>query len=328
MKALQLVEYGRFELIDLPKPIPKDDEVLIEVKACGICGSDVHGMDGSTGRRLPPIVMGHEAAGVIVETGSTVHDYKEGDRVTFDSTVFCGDCDYCRKGEINLCDHRKVLGVSCAEFKLDGAYAEYVAVPARILHRLPDTLSFEHAAMVEPVSIAYHAVRRSNLKPGQTAAVIGVGMIGLLIVQMLREKGASEIVAIDLDPDKLALAKTLGATATEFTGPVDVAIEAVGITATINAAIQNTKKGGTVVLVGNLSPKVEMPLQAIVSRELDVLGSAASQGEYPDSLAMIADGRIQVDPLISARTSLEDTAHWFDRLYKAEKGLMKVMVCP
>lgn len=328
MRALQLVEYGRFELKELPRPVPNEDEVLIQVRVCGICGSDVHGMDGSTGRRLPPIVMGHEAAGEIVEVGSAVEGWSVGDRVTFDSTVYCGHCPYCLRGEINLCDNRKVLGVSTPEFRKDGAYAEYVTVPARVLYKLPEGISYEHAAMVEPVSIANHAVNRAGDVAGKSAAVIGVGMIGLLIVQMLKVRGATSIVAIDLDEEKLALARRLGATATAFGGPVDVAIEAVGISATVNTAIENTRKGGKIVLVGNLSPKVEVPLQAIVSRELDVLGSAACCGEYPDSLEMIADGRIQVDPLISGHSTLEEAAGWFDRLYKAEKGLMKVMVCP
>ena len=328
MRALQLVEYGRFENVELPVPEVADDGVSVRVRACGICGSDVHGMDGRTGRRIPPLVMGHEAAGVVAAVGKKVEGWAVGDRVTFDSTVFCGECPYCLRGEINLCDNRRVLGVSCQEFRQDGAFAEYVSVPARILHRLPEGLSFEHAAMVEPVSIALHAVNRSGIGPGGRAAVVGVGMIGLLIVQALRERGAGHIVAIDLDPDKLALARQMGAHATEFDGPVDVAIEAVGIAATIGTAIENTRKGGTVVLVGNLSPKVEMPLQTIVSRELSVLGSAASRGEYPESLAMIADGRIQVGPLISARSSLEDAGGWFDRLHAGEKGLMKVMVCP
>jgi L-iditol 2-dehydrogenase len=328
MRALQLVEYGRFEVKELPRPQPKDDEVLIRVSVCGICGSDVHGMDGSTGRRLPPIVMGHEAAGEIVEVGSAVEGWHEGDRVTFDSTLYCGHCPYCLRGEINLCDNRKVLGVSTPEFKKDGAYAEYVSVPARILYRLPDELSYEHAAMAEPVSVANHAVNRAGDVKGKATAVVGVGMIGLLIVQMLKVRGAASIIAIDLDEEKLALAKKLGATATAFDGPVDVALEAVGIPPTISTAIENTRKGGTIVLVGNLSPKVEMPLQAIVSRELNVLGSAASAGEYPDSLAMIADGRIQVDPLISGHSTLDEAAGWFDRLHKGEKGLMKVMVCP
>jgi len=328
MRALQLVEYQQFSVLDLPIPDLLPEEVLIQVKACGICGSDIHGMDGSSGRRIPPIVMGHEASGVITEIGGTVTDYQVGDRVTFDSTIFCGDCDYCRRGEINLCENRRVMGVSCGDYRQNGAFAEYVVAPARILYRLPTGMSFEHAAMVEPVSIAYHAVRRSGIKPGQSAAVYGVGMIGLLIVQVLRVFGASRIVAIDLDPGKVALAKSFGATHDSLDEPVDVALEAVGITPTVTASINSVVKGGTVVLVGNLSPKVEIPLQSVVTRELSVFGTCGSQGEYPECLELIASGQVQVDPLISASIGLDDAADYFHRLYKAEPGLMKVMVCP
>lgn len=328
MRALQLVEYQQFDLVDLPTPNLQPDEVLIQVKACGICGSDIHGMDGSSGRRIPPIVMGHEAAGVITQTGAKVTDFTAGDAVTFDSTIFCGECSYCQRGEINLCENRRVMGVSCGDYRQNGAFAEYVAAPARILHRLPTGMSFEHAAMVEPVSIAYHAVRRSGIKPGQSAAVFGVGMIGLLIVQVLRVFGASRIVAIDLDPAKVALAKSLGATHDTLDELVDVALEAVGITPTVTASINGVNKGGTVVLVGNLSPKVEIPLQSLVTRELNVFGTCGSQGEYPECLELIANGQVQVDPLITNRIGLEDAAEYFARLYKAEPRLMKVMVCP
>ena len=328
MRALRLVAPSEFEIVETPRPEPEGDEVRVRVHACGICGSDVHGMDGRTGRRIPPVVMGHEAAGTIETVGADVEDWKRGDRVTFDSTVYCGECPYCLRGEVNLCDQRQVLGVSCAEFRRDGAFAESVVVPARILYRLSESLDFERAAMVEPVAIALHAVNRSGIGKGMSAAVFGVGMIGLLVVQALRERGASRIVAVDLDEAKLKLARELGATHTAFDAPVDVAIEAVGIAPTIRAAIENTRKGGTVVLVGNLAPSVEIPLQAVVSRELSLLGSAASAGEYPEALAMIADGRIDVRPLLSAQCSLEDAPDWFARLHAGERGLMKVMVNP
>ena len=137
MKALVLHEYNCFEYKDVQEPEIGPDEVLIEVKACGICGSDVHGMDGSTGRRKPPIIMGHEAAGVIAGVGKQVENWSEGDRVTFDSTIYCEECHFCRKGLINLCDNRRVLGVSCDDYRQQGAFAEYVSVPQHILYRLP-----------------------------------------------------------------------------------------------------------------------------------------------------------------------------------------------
>src|ERR1700723_2108475 len=185
MKALVLQEYKKFDHREVPAPQPAAGEVLIAVKACGICGSDVHGMDGSTGRRRPPIIMGHEAAGIITAVGAGVTNWSAGDRVTFDSTIYCGECEFCRRGEINLCDNRRVLGVSCEDYRRDGASAEFVAVPPRVLYRLPDGLPFEHAALVEPFSIALHAIGRVPLVLNDTIVVVGAGMIGLALVQGL-----------------------------------------------------------------------------------------------------------------------------------------------
>lgn len=142
MKALVLTAPGKLEYGDVPVEEPAKDEVLVEVRACGICGSDVHGMDGSTGRRRPPIIMGHEAAGTIVSRGRDVQGWAEGDRVTFDSTIYCGKCRFCRAGKINLCSHRRVLGVSCEDYRQHGAFAQFVAVPQHILYRLPAAVSF------------------------------------------------------------------------------------------------------------------------------------------------------------------------------------------
>src|SRR5882724_2811071 len=212
MKALVLKEYKRFAFEEAPKPEPGPEEVLIAVKACGICGSDVHGMDGSTGRRRPPIIMGHEAAGVITSTGTGVNTWKVGDRVTFDSTISCGRCDFCRSGLINLCENRRVLGVSCEDYRQHGAFAEFVAVPERILYRLPEGLPFEQAALVEPFTIALHAIRRSPPALNDTVVVVGAGMIGLALVQALAESGCGKLISIDISDERLAAAKNFGAT--------------------------------------------------------------------------------------------------------------------
>ncbi len=212
MKALVLKEYLKLSYEEVPMPEFGPTDVLVAVKACGICGSDVHGMDGSTGRRRPPIIMGHEAAGVITGVGAAVRDWQRGDRVTFDSTIFCGVCEYCRRGQINLCSQRRVLGVSCDEYRQHGAFAEYVAIPQHILHRLPEALSFEHAALIEPFAIALHAVQRAPLHLNDTVVVVGCGMIGLAIIQMARLAGFGRVIATDLTPEKLALATSLGAT--------------------------------------------------------------------------------------------------------------------
>lgn len=343
MKALVLKQYRQFAVEDFPVPELQPDEVLVRVRACGICGSDVHGMDGSSGRRIPPIIMGHEAAGMIAETGPAVTVWKKGDRVTFDSTVSCGECWYCRRGQVNLCENRRVLGVSCGEYRRHGAFAEYVAVPARILYRLPDNLSFEQAAMVEAVSVAVHAVERTPLRVDASVAVVGTGMIGLLVVQVLRVKGCGKIIAIDLDKGKLELAGKLGATHTIEAGEpelqqkiraltdgrgVDAAFEAVGLPVTVKTAIDSVRKGASVTLIGNLKPQVELPLQSVVTRELTLIGSCASAGEYPAYLDLIASGKINVTDFISATPPLEDGAQWFERLYAGEKGLMKVLLRP
>jgi L-iditol 2-dehydrogenase len=343
MKALVLKDYHQFAFEEAPRPQVGAGEVLIAVKACGICGSDVHGMDGSTGRRRPPIIMGHEAAGVIAEVGREAGDWRVGERVTFDSTIYCGQCGYCRRGLINLCDQRRVLGVSCEDYRQHGAFAEYVAVPARILYRLPEAATFEQAAMVEALSVAVHAVERTPRALGETAVVVGAGMIGLLVVQVLRAAGWGKIVAVDLDPGKLELARQLGAdaglrpddcnVAEEVRGltggrGADTAFEVVGLSPTVNLAIECLRKGGALTLVGNLAPRVELPLQAVVTRQLTMNGSCASAGEYPACLEMIARGAVNVNALISARAPLAEGAQWFKRLYEKEPGLMKVILKP
>lgn len=343
MKALVLKEYNQFSCEDVPVPEIGADEVLIRVKACGICGSDVHGMDGSTGRRIPPVIMGHEASGIIERVGSGVAEWSVGERVTFDSTVVTRQDFYSQKGVFNLSDYRRVLGVSCAEYRQHGAFAEFVAVPQSVLYRLPDGLSFEQAAMAEPVSVAFHAVNLIPSEINDSAIVVGCGMIGLFVVQALRIKGCGTIIAIDLDPSRLDMALKFGAdhafraddpeivekvrAVTRGRG-ADIAVEVVGITPTVNLAINAVRKGGKIGLVGNLSPKVELPLQVVVTRQLTIYGSCASAGEYPACLDMIAGGRVKVDEMISAVVSLEEAGTWFDRLYRGEPGLMKVIVAP
>ena len=330
MKALQLVAPSVLAVVDLPEPQPGAGEVRLRVKACGICGSDLHGMDGSSGRRIPPIVMGHEASGTIDAVGEGITGWNVGDRVTFDSTVWCGECGYCREGRVNLCDARQVVGVSCAEFRRDGAFAEFVTVPQRILHRLPEGLSFEEAAFAEPVGVALHAVRRAGDVSGATVLVVGAGLIGLLIIQALKHAGAAKVIAVDLDEGRLRLAHDLGADEVLLSGgempsfSVDIAMEVVGAAPTVDLAVRSVRKGGRVVLVGNLAPNVPLPLQIVVTRELDVLGSCAIAGEYPEALEAIASGSIRVKPLITAAVSLDQGV---DAFVKAKApGALKVLI--
>ncbi len=343
MRALLLSAYEKLDIVDLPTPAIAPDEVLIRVAACGICGSDVHGYDGGSGRRIPPVVMGHEAAGTITAVGADVHGYQPGDRVTFDSTVYCGRCEFCLRGEVNLCDNREVLGVSCSEYRRNGAFAEYVAVPARILYRLPGGFPMQQAALLEAVSVALHGVRVSDLKGGEHALVIGAGMIGLLTAQAAREAGCASVLIADINEDRLAMAREVGIPDTlALTGDaliaevlrrtnqrgVDVVLEAVGRAETVTAAIECVRKGGTVTLIGNIQPTVPLPLQRVVTRQIRLQGSCASAGEYDEAIAKLSSGAIKVEPLISAVSPLEDAAAWFKRLHAREPGLVKVVVAP
>jgi L-iditol 2-dehydrogenase len=342
MKALLLSNYRQLEMAEVPTPAAGAGEVLIRVGACGICGSDVHGYDGSSGRRIPPIVMGHEAAGRIASVGAGVTGLAEGDRVTFDSTIYCGACAYCKRGEVNLCDHRQVLGVSCGEYRRAGAFAEFVTVPARVVYKLPDSISFAEAAMLEAVAVAIHAVSLAEISPVSTALVVGAGTIGALILQALRAAGCKRVFVSDVDATRLKVAKELGAMDVfladadmlaqilQRTGGVgvDVAMEAVGGNATVTAAIASVRKGGTAVLVGNISPEVTLPLQKVVTRQIRLQGSCASAGEYPQAIQLIANGAIRVKPLITAVAPLAEGPQWFERLYAREPNLMKVVLTP
>lgn len=343
MKAMVLTAYGRLELAEMPAPEPGPGEVLVRVEACGICGSDVHGLDGSTGRRIPPIVMGHEAAGTVAALGAGVTSYAVGDRVTFDSTIYCGACEFCQRGEINLCDDRRVIGVSCGEYRSHGAFAEFVALPERILYRLPADFSFSDAAMLETVSVGLHAVKMLELAGGETVLVIGAGMIGLLTLQAAKALGARHVLCADVDVTRLELAKQVGADRTLCASGedlvdaiqkltdrrgVDAVLEAVGRRETVAAAIDTVRKGGRVALVGNLVAEAMLPLQKVVTRQIRLQGCCASAGEYPLAIELIAAGKIQVKPLITAVAPLEDGPRWFERLYQREPHLMKVILSP
>lgn len=342
MKALVLTAPSTFDWADFPDPAPAPDQVLIDLRACGICGSDIHGMNGLSGRRIAPIIMGHEAAGTISAIGTGVTGWNIGDRVTFDSTEFCGKCPSCLTGNVNLCSDRKVLGVSCADYRRHGCFAEKIALPTRILHRIPDDLSFEHAAFAEPVAIALHAVNLAPPATDEPALVVGAGLIGLLVIQALKARGWKHVTAVDLDPKRLELARQLGADQTHdareenlaahsrqlHSDGFAVSFEVVGAAAPVDLAIRSVRKGGTVVLVGNLQPSVPFPLQEIVTRQISIHGSCACAGEYPEAIQRIRDGSIRVDPLTSACVPLADGASWFARLADNREGLLKVILQP
>ena len=348
MQALVLENARDLHLRDIPEPAVGPLDVLIKVKACGICGSDVHGYDGATGRRIPPLVMGHEAAGVVAKIGAEVHSFRIGDRVTFDSTISCGKCLFCSKGDVNLCDNRhgsrRLLQATTAPRRR--GFAEYVFL-------FPNTSS-----MVYPTRFHLRkrrSSRRSQLlcMPRKSPAASSPAIQAVVIrrrhesdswlSRRFQVYGCSKIIAVDLEESKLALARSLGAdetmlatdpdlsaklkASTEGRGP-DIAVEVVGIQKSILTAIENVRRGGTVTLVGNLAPVVEIPLQTVVTRQLKLQGSCASAGEYRECIHLMDTGAINVDPLISALAPLSEGAEWFNRLYAREPGLMKVILQP
>ncbi|MFW6288768.1 MAG: galactitol-1-phosphate 5-dehydrogenase [Spirochaetota bacterium] len=346
MQALVLTSYSHLEIQDVAVPDPEPGEVRVRVEAVGICGSDVHGYDGSSGRRHPPLIMGHEAAGVIDAVGNGVSGWELEERVTFDSTVYRLDDWYSRRGQYNLSDGREVLGVATADFKRNGCFAEYVTLPAHILYRVPDEVAFEHAALVEPYGVAMHAVGLADVEPGGTAAVVGCGTIGLCLIQILAAAGLRHIVAIDLDESRRSLALSMGATQgvdprttgeggvfgvlaglTEGRG-ADVAFEAVGASAPLNLAIESVRRGATVVLVGNIAPEATIPMQKIVTQQIRLQGSCAIAGEFDAVLNLLAAGRLRPELLVSKIAPLSEGASWFERLHKMEPGLLKVVLRP
>jgi L-iditol 2-dehydrogenase len=235
-----------------------------------------------------------------------------------------------------------VLGVSCGDYSRAGAFAEFVAVPARVVYKLPESISFAEAAMLEAVAVAIHAASLAEISAESTALVVGAGTIGVLILQALRAAGCKRVFISDVDATRLKLAKELGATDVlhadkdvvahilQRTGGVgvDVAMEAVGRNETVNAAIASVRKGGTVVLVGNISPKTTLPLQKVVTRQIRLQGSCASAGEYPQAIELMARGAIRVKPLITAIAPMAEGPQWFERLYAREPNLLKVVLTP
>ncbi|HET6567388.1 MAG TPA: galactitol-1-phosphate 5-dehydrogenase [Rhodothermales bacterium] len=343
MKALVHTAPYRFEYTDVDEPPVGPDDLLVRVQACGICGSDVHGYTGETGRRIPPVIMGHEAAGIVEAVGADVRRFRVGDRVCFDSTVYCNRCEACRKGRYNHCARRQVLGVSVPAFRRDGAMAELVSVPWWIAAPIPETMSFVEASLLEPVSIGLHAVNRARVGGSDAVVIIGAGTIGLCVLQAVRLQSPRWIVVSDLNDARLALAMELGADVTINPGRedlseivrdvtegqgADVTFEVVGFGKTVEQAVGIARTGGRVILVGNLEKRIGLDLQEIISKEISLIGSYASAGEYRQSIDLVASGQIDVTRLASEVRPLSEGQACFDRLYRAEDNLIKIILEP
>ncbi len=346
MKALVHTKPYEFEYADVADPEPGPQDVLVRVAYVGICGSDLHGYTGESGRRIPPIIMGHEASGWIEAVGTDVPDRPElrpGARACFDSTVYCNACDACQAGRFNRCINRQVLGVSVPGMKRQGCMAELVCLPWWTIVPMPEPLSFERAALIEPVAIAAHAVTIGQVKEGNIVLVIGAGTIGLFLLQVARLAGARRVLVSDPIRSRRFLAAQLGAEVTidpleenlhavvrdESGGQgADIVFEAVGFAPTIRQAVDSARMGGRVVLVGNLAKLVEINPQDLISRELELHGSYASSGEFRTCVDLVAEGHLQVDPLISDVMPLAEGAMAFKRLSQNQENLLKILLKP
>ncbi|HEY7131696.1 MAG TPA: galactitol-1-phosphate 5-dehydrogenase [Candidatus Limnocylindrales bacterium] len=338
MKALVFRGPGSMPLEERPEPAAGPGEVVVAVRASGICGSDVHGFTGSTGRRRVGVVMGHEAAGEIVAVGEGVRGRRPGDRVVFRSILACGVCDRCRHGQPNLCLDRTGLGM-----QLDGAYAERVVVPEAMVEALPDGLGFEDAALVEPLAVALHAVNLTPFDLLDEVAIVGAGSIGLLTLLAVRRRGAGRVVVTDRDPHRLEMARALGAdvaidvSAGDPVGAVldatggggaDAVFEAVGIAATVGQSIAVARPGGQVTWVGNSAPEVPLPMQQLVTRELTVRGAYAFVDEFAAAIDALATGWIDAHPLVERVAPLEEGEDLFRGLAAGSLPAVKVVLTP
>jgi L-iditol 2-dehydrogenase len=339
MRALLLDAERHLALVDMPIPaLDRPDDVLVRVRAVGICGSDLHGYLGLTGRRVPPLVMGHEATGEVVAVGPGVRRLRPGSRVATNTVTACGHCRACLAGERSLCDHRRILGMDAP-----GAYAEYVVWPEGSLPELPHGLSYDAGALAEPLAVALHAVNMASIRPADVVFIAGGGPIGVLVHLLARLAGAGRIIVSDLHPERLEAARAFGAdvvvdardedpvaVAREQTGGsgVDVAIEAVGAGVTARQTISAVRNSGTIVWLGNSEDRIEVGMQAVVTRNLTIRGSYGMAGEeFERALALLAAGRLPIDLIVNRYASLGEGPALFEELL-ASPATIKCVLRP
>jgi len=332
--------------MDVDPPKPAGDEVLIEVRAVGVCGTDVEMYLGTMpyfkmGWTQYPITPGHEWAGVVVDRGAGVDDFKIGDRVTGDVTIGCGRCDNCMRGLYNLCFGKIEVGLCRGK---DGAYAEYLTMPARHTYRLPDGLSFEEAAMTEPAATVVKAIRKAPFEPGAVCVIQGDGPIGLLGLQAAIACGAGLTVLSGTIDEKLELGRRLGADVvvnvtredlaakvTDLTDGVgaDYVMEASGSVQALRQAIDVARMGGTICVIGiHDKPVPQLDMGNIVVRELNIVTSVASQNSFRQTLRLMGKRRIDVKPLISHEFPLSEAVHAMDVQQTRLRERVKILLKP
>jgi L-iditol 2-dehydrogenase len=310
MKAVYLEEVGKLSLREVPVPEPGPRDVLVAVKSVGVCGSDIHYYEhGRIGDFVvkDPIILGHECAGEVVETGAEVTALSPGDRVALEPGIPCRRCDYCLSGRYNLC--ADVVFMATPPY--DGALCEYVVSPEDFAYKLPENVSTEAGATIEPLSVGMHAVNLVGLKPGESAVVLGTGPIGLLAVAAANAAGATDITAVDLAPMRLEAAGKLGATRTVNAGEedvgqtlrnsADVVLECVGVEQTLAQAFQVARRGARVAWIGMGTSTAEVPLVEAQVKELMITGVFRYANVYQAAVNLLAAGRLSTDPLITHR---------------------------
>ena len=331
MRAAVLEDKGRFAIRDVPDPVLDRDEVLIRVKYCGICGSDLHLYEMETAIR-----PGHEFSGDIAEVGPGVKGWRIGDRVAVEPRSSCGGCYWCERGEIGLCDQFYV-----ALEQYQGAFATYTKAGSHKLHKLPDELSYEHAALIEPTTCAVHTIRLSEMQEGDTVAVLGLGPIGQLVARVARALGAKAVYATEISKSRIELARDVVDEVidanltnpvdrilelTHGTGP-DIVFECAGNVTTTQQSIPLVRKGGTIVIAGICFDWVETPISSVVLKGLTLKGSICfSDGEYTYALDLIKDRKVDVAPLVTCKMPLDKINEAFGKALRAEGG--KILIQP
>ncbi|KAK9881030.1 hypothetical protein WA026_014372 [Henosepilachna vigintioctopunctata] len=344
---LSAVLYGidDLRLEQRPIPVPKDDEVLIKMEAIGICGSDVHYL--KKGRICDfivdkPMILGHESSGMVVGVGKNVKHLKEGDRVAIEPGVPCGQCNFCKGGRYNLCPEI----FFCATPPDDGNLSRYYCHSASYCYKLPDNMSYEEGALMEPLSVGVHACRRGNVGVGSVVLVLGAGPIGLVTLLSAKAFGASKVLITDILDERLQVAKSLGADhtlkiekhmteqdiikkITELLGEdPTVSLDCSGAEVSVRVALQVTKTGGVAVLVGMGKSEITIPLSGALFREIDIRGCFRYHNTYPTAIELVSSGKINVKPLVTHKFKIEDTQKAFDTAVSGEGNPIKIVIYP
>lgn len=340
MRALRFLEPRKLEVQEVPKPIPGPGDCLLKICACGICGSDPAGYTGRSGRRIPPMTMGHEFAAVVEETGEEVKNFKAGDKVIVQPINWCGECENCKRGLTMLCLNKIFYGI----LTTDGAMAEYLVVPEKQLYRKPEGLSDYEAALAEPYAVTYGAYRKAGSLKDQIVLIVGAGTIGDCLLQLVLLDKPKMVIMADLSDRRLEIAKDLGATYGINTGKVDaleeikkltdghmidVSFEACGVQPTANLSIKALKIAGTTVWLGMNQKEMTINMQDIVCSARNVLGSFNyTHKEFGEVVELLGTGKLATDKIISKVVSLEEAPQAFEDLLSTPDQFLKIVIDP